>query len=146
MAKEKAAPTTTTEEAARSDANAATEVVTDPASAAAPVNESVTRSEVQSMIEAAVAAAITAVRAEPAPAAPAVETPAVEETATRSDAGGDIMEFMRSSFETLGTSLKDMTARLEKVESTTVVRSDNGDGKQSTAKDPFKGVFGGTAK
>lgn len=154
MAKEDAAPTTNTEEAARSDANAVAEAsATDAQGTPAKkttAGEAVTRSEVATMIEAAVTAAITAVRAETSAAAtPAVAESAIalEAVAVRSDAGsGDIMEFMRSSFEKLGESVKDMAGRLEKVESTTVVRSDNGDGKQSTAKDPFKGVFGGAAK
>lgn len=139
MTKETAAPAGKTEEAMRSDASASatesTPVETSPA-------ENITRAEIQEMINTAVTAAVAAARAEPA-----TEPAPVVEGAAGSESGVEkVMEVMRSSFEELKGSLTSMTERLGKVESTVVLRTDAGDGKQGKPADPFRGVFGGAGK
>jgi hypothetical protein len=94
---------------------------------------------------AALQAAITAAPAAGEPAQRTDGTPAEGEGEPKPAGADDSTQTILRSIQELTTVVGGVADRLQSLESSTVVRSDAGDGKQVERKDVFQGVFGGRA-
>lgn len=69
-----------------------------------------------------------------------------DDDTSKPDANTEALQAIMRSVQELTTAVGGMGDRVQSLESSTVVRSDEGDGKQVERKDVFQGMFGGKAK